>query len=399
MRAAPLENLLRTCVAATIVFATMMLGVGEGSVVLTLTSLVAVVVSIYVVDVTKVFQLSQPVANCVALGVVVVAVANMFHVDRAAQIGAVANLQSYLQYVLLFQPKTTRVYWQLAVLSLGQVAIASTLVAGPLFGVMLLVYMLLGAFTCVLLQLWGESIHFISPPSLAGASGASGSFQLASRPLPQASLPGSFHGVALALARQAVAIIVTTVAVTMLLFFFLPRWAAGNREVSNSEPIRSVGFSKTIMLGELGEVVQNPEVVMRIQFFRGRSMRPFQLADEPLFRGTVVTNYQSGSWTQGQSGTMAALPKDGGAPFVRQRIEVEPMDVSELFCVVPFFALGQDPRLRVNGSGEQLLRHDDFRSQRMEFEIGTTGIVDDRTRKFADEDGPATLAANARGGE
>ena len=50
---------------------------------------------------------------------------------------AVANLQSYLQYVLLFQPKTPRIYWQLALLSLGQVAIASTLVPGPMFGMML----------------------------------------------------------------------------------------------------------------------------------------------------------------------------------------------------------------------------------------------------------------------
>ena len=47
----------------------------------------------------------------------------------------VAHLQSYLQFVLLFQPKTPRIYWQLAVLSLGQVAIASTLVPGPMFAV------------------------------------------------------------------------------------------------------------------------------------------------------------------------------------------------------------------------------------------------------------------------
>ena len=61
------------------------------------------------------------------------------------QVLVVANLQSYLQYVLLFQPKTPRVYWQLALLSLGQVAIASTLVPGPLFGMMLLVYLMAGS--------------------------------------------------------------------------------------------------------------------------------------------------------------------------------------------------------------------------------------------------------------
>jgi hypothetical protein len=398
MRAVPLENLLRACIAALVVFATMMLGFGEGSVVLTLISLVAVVVSIYVTDVTKAFQFSQGVANWVALGVVVVAVANMLYIDRAAQIVAVANLQSYLQYVLLFQPKTTRVYWQLGVLSLGQVAIASTLVPGPLFGLMLLAYMFLGVFTFTLVQLWGESVRFVSPTTgVRDAAGRAGrAFQLASRPLTAAGIPGSFAAIAGGLLRQAVAIIVATIAVTMVLFFFLPRWATANREASNNEPVRAVGFSKTITLGELGEVVQNPQVVMRIQFFRGLSMRPFQLAEDPLLRGTVVTHYESGSWTQGHSGSMAALPSDTGARFVRQRIEVEPMDVSELFCVVPFFALSQDARLRVNASGEQLVRQDDCRSQRMEFEIGTTGIVGDRPRKIIPCEWPLRLRQSRR---
>ena len=83
-----------------------------------------------------------------------------------------------------------------------------------------------------------------------------------------------------------------TIVVGAALFFFIPRWDVESREVPDNEPLRTVGFSKTITLGELGDVVQNPDVVMRVQFFRGRSSRPFKLADEPLLRGSVVTRYE-----------------------------------------------------------------------------------------------------------
>ena len=80
--------------------------------------------------------------------------------ERQDQIFVVAHLQSYLQFVLLFQPKTPRMYWQLALLSLGQVAIASTLVLGPLFAFMLLAYMVLGIFTFALLLMHVETAAF-----------------------------------------------------------------------------------------------------------------------------------------------------------------------------------------------------------------------------------------------
>ena len=79
-----------------------------------------------------------------------------FH-DRHGQMLAVADMQSYLEYVLLFQPRTPRVYWQLALLSLGQVAIASTLVPGPVFGAVLLAYLLVGTILFALLLLDRES--------------------------------------------------------------------------------------------------------------------------------------------------------------------------------------------------------------------------------------------------
>ena len=385
MQYGPSENLLRAGVAAMVLFATMMLCVGERSVVLLLVSLVAVAASVYLTDVTRKFQFTQPMANGVALIVVGVSAFNTLQVDRAGQLITVANLQSYLQFVLFFQPKTARVYWQLALLSLGQVAIASTLVPGPLFGAMLLVYLLIGVMTFSLLLLRAEverGVLLAVPAGAAATDRPTSAWLAAHAPALGGSVATTPYSMLRGLLEQGGAIFAVTLATASFMFFLIPRWNIQNREVATDEAYRSVGFSRTITLGELGEVVQNPDVVMRIQFFRGHSMRPFKLADEPLFRGSVVTRYENGAWTQSQSASIVALSTETQPPYVRQSIRVEPLDVSELFCVIPVFALQPDSRLKIDASCEQLMRQDDYRSTRMEFEVGTSGIVNDRQRRF-----------------
>jgi transglutaminase-like putative cysteine protease len=319
----------------------------------------------------------------VALGVVALSAAHASQADRAGQVLAVANLQSYLQFVLLFQPKTARVYWQLALLSLGQVAIASTLVPGPLFGMMLLVYVLVGVFTFTLLLLQGESARFTARPLLATAGADIGALLPASgAPLLAGGVAQAPRGLGRGLSEQLLAVGAVSAVVCGLLFFFIPRWDVINREMPINEPLRTVGFTTTITLGELGDVVQNPDVVMRIEFLRGRSGKPFKLADEPLLRGSIVTRYDSGAWTQPRRGTAISLPREAPPPYTRQRITVEPLEGNELFCVLPVHGIQPDGRLKIDMITGQLLRQDDYRSQRMEFEVATKGIVDDRMREF-----------------
>ena len=121
---------------------------------------------------------------------------------------------------------------------------------------------------------------------------------------------------------------------------------------------------------------------MRVSFYRGLSMRPLKLANEPLFRGSVVSRYRDGKWTQSSPRSISPLLHESGTPYVRQRITVEPMDVTELFCVVPVFEITPDPRLRIDAGGEQLQRREDCRSERIEFEVATTGISGGHQRMF-----------------
>jgi len=366
--ATPLARAARNAIYLLIMIATFLLAVGEPAYWLPLVTLTAIVASHYLTDERRIFCLPQQAADGLALGIMVVSAILAIRGDRSGLLVIVANLQSYLQYVLMFQPKTPRIYWQLVLLSLGQMAIASTLVPGPLFGFALLLYVLVGIVTFGLLLVERESAAVQSRPAADGELMFSGSMApLAPRDLMRQLLP------------SAGLITLLTLVGTCFLFLALPRWNVERLESLSTEPIQTVGFSKMVTLGELGETVNNPDTVMRIQFFRGR--RPLRLVGEPLYRGTVVTRYRNHVWTQPHGSLDEPLPTDAGSTITLQRITIEPLDVSEVFCVTPAVAVGEpNQQLKVDQLNGEVNRTEDSRDLVQEFDIGTTGIRGDRQR-------------------
>jgi hypothetical protein len=369
-----LEHLVRLAISLMVLVATILLGIGEASAVLPLATLAVLCVSAYVTDHAKWFYLKQSKADITALGIVLLTIVLALRTDRQGLLLVVANLQVYLQYVLLFQPKTPRVDWQLALLSLGEVAIASTLVPGPTFGFMLLAFLAVGIVSFALLLLHAESARF------CGAA-ADDTATTRLRPvLVGATAPVEPRALLSGLVAPVAAVTAMSVLIAGPLFFVLPRWNVATFELL-SEPLRTVGFSNTVLLGELGEVVNNPDLVMRIQFFRGIGSRPLKLEGEPLLRGTVVTQYQSRTWSQAFAKSPVMLPTEPRSTIVRERIRIEPLDTKELFCVFPVYSVGPpDTKLRVDASSSQLMRLEEDRSRAMEFEVGTTGITGNRQR-------------------
>ena len=53
-----------------------------------------------------------------------------------------ANVLVFLQAILLFQKKSNRIYWEIIALSLLQVAVASALNLGFIFGIFLMLYVI-----------------------------------------------------------------------------------------------------------------------------------------------------------------------------------------------------------------------------------------------------------------
>lgn len=378
MKPSLLRQLAHAAIALQIVLATLLLVWGEGSPLLFVLTLILICVSAYVTDWRQIFHLNQRGADLLALAVVAISGVAALRTDRQGLLLVVANLQSYLQYVLLFQVKTTRVYWQLSLLSLGQMAIASTLYPDPAFGVVLALQILLGvlAFALLLLQAELDAVRQPSVGLLALHGGSSDSFLL-DRGTAGADVPYLWKSL---LPLAALTMIATLVIATPL-FLALPRWTVSTFESTDTEPIRTVGFTDTVMLGELGGAVNNPELVMRVTFFRGRGDSAMRLVGEPLFRGTVVTRYENRTWTQPTPSHPIALPSEAGSTITRQRISAEPLDTAEIFHIAPAVAIDEpDQKLKLNPSTGRLFRLDEYRHRTLEFDIGTTGIRGNRQR-------------------
>ena len=181
------------------------------------------------------------------------------------------------------------------------------------------------------------------------------------------------------LAGQTASIAIWTLHCAALVFVFFPRMDR-EHEYYDDE-IRSVGFSREVTLGEqAGEATLNPDIVMRVQLFEEPSGLPIQIVGEPLFRGSVATQYENRKWRQSQTrrGGTRAIELVRTERYVRQHISIEKLDESTLFSMAPAYRVDDDERLRIDFTGDEIVRPRSMRSQRMEFDLATTGVNERR---------------------
>ena len=142
---------------------------------------------------------------------------------------------------------------------------------------------------------------------------------------------------------------VLTVALTLAIFFLIPRIGAGMLQKSSGETLRTTGFSDRVDLGTIGSVKQDPQIVMRVEL-------PDQSAvekDRLYLRGLAYDQYNGRSWSHNGTrrrplsliadGTFLARPAssrplDGRSGTIRQDILLEKLDTAVPFAA-PFAEL------------------------------------------------------------
>ena len=141
-------------------------------------------------------------------------------------------------------------------------------------------------------------------------------------------------------------IAVSTFALTLLIFFLLPRISIGILQKPRGEGLRTTGFSERVDLGMIGSVKEDPQIVMRIEL-------PDQAASSRerfYLRGLAYDQYNGRSWSSGSRQRRSlGLVADGifvvrsagkrslsslSEPL-RQDILLEALDTSVLFAA-PF---------------------------------------------------------------
>jgi protein-glutamine gamma-glutamyltransferase len=143
---------------------------------------------------------------------------------------------------------------------------------------------------------------------------------------------------------------VLTIALTLGIFFLIPRIGAGVLQKTSGEALRTTGFSDRVDLGTIGSVKQDPQIVMRIEL----PDQPAVEKDRFYLRGLAYDQYNGRSWshsgTQRRSlnfvadGTFLARPTGSRLSNnrqslpIRQDILLETLDTAVLFAA-PFAEL------------------------------------------------------------
>ncbi|MBW3600234.1 MAG: DUF3488 domain-containing protein, partial [Planctomycetes bacterium] len=391
-----IERMLQVNVAVLTVLGALLLGLGQDNPMLPTLSLFAAVTSIYFTDMMGWFRLHRAIANLAAVGALFISMRefDIFGGDSTSQLHAIASLLVYLQFVLLYQEKNQRVYWQLVVLSLLQVVVAAALELGVEFGALLIGYMFtaVSAMSLLFVHHHVEAVQearrrMESAPAPAAASvWAPTAIPLTSRQCSESEIAEALLG--WPFFRRLLATGTATLVLAVIVFYATPR--LGDNVWRGTQHARTVGFSPEIRLGEMGELLQSERRALRLTLLDSHG-RPFVLREPPYIRGAVLTEYAfdgvDARWGPGESHGSARLepledPPEG-QPSVTMQFVLEPSHSPLLFSIVPTYRTERTPPdLHYDAREEQLRFRPRAslprRSAEFRYEAATTAIVGNR---------------------
>lgn len=340
------QRLLQINIAVLVSLGTLLLGMGQESVLLPIITLSAAVLSVIFTDVMKWFWLNRHVANLAAIASIV-SLRNFDIHDSETQLIAIADWLVFLQAVLLFREKSVQIYWQLTVLSLLQVVVASALNLGFEFGLFLVVYMFTALSAGSLLFVYQQSLQF-HPKNENDLLDANEwlSAQTEKKKSPSIVLSGSFlddPGQSMldrGLGRHVLLMGLITVIFTVIFFSTAPRIRSSQwgRVAGNQQSI--VGFSETVSLHQMGKILQSDTQVMTVSFYEGYTFAPYEIHGEPYFRGVALDHYESKKGTWGKLRAQEPwkkLKKAGQQSHVMQVIAPNRTNDRTLFSVHPVY--------------------------------------------------------------
>ncbi|MGP8157348.1 MAG: DUF3488 and DUF4129 domain-containing transglutaminase family protein [Candidatus Acidiferrales bacterium] len=185
---------------------------------------------------------------------------------------ATVHLVLFATLVRLLSARTNRDYAFLAVLAVTSMLAAAILTAGTGFLAALGVFLVLAVSTFVALEIRRSAAGAVSPPLEPGS--------------PLARRLNRALGITSALVAAS------TLAVGGLLFFLIPRFTTGYLSAINLQPGLMTGFSDSVTLGEIGKIMKNSAVVMRIRIDGSDPAA----AQDVHWRGIVYTNFDGRRW-------------------------------------------------------------------------------------------------------
>lgn len=230
-----------------------------------------------------------------------------------------------LMVIKLFNLRHRRDYLHLYAISLVAMLASGSLTADLWYLPIFLLYLVAGVWTLILFQITKGSEDPVTSPMKS--------------PLAQPELPGRVTPQLFWLVNG---LALVCLAMTVAIFFTIPRLNAGFYQKGFGENIRTSGFSETVNLGAIGPIKRDPSVVMRVEVSR----QAVHSSDRLYLRGLAFDQYDGKSWTN-RLGYRRNLSEESPGAFIlrghrspvgsrlgdaiQQNILLEPLDTAVLF--------------------------------------------------------------------
>ncbi|MBA4030249.1 MAG: hypothetical protein C0478_05055 [Planctomyces sp.] len=355
----PLTTVFHASLYGTICLAGFILGRAEGGFVPYLTIIVAII-GYYLTEHRKRWMVTIPVANALGLLAFLVAAVEFTVGNREGKLLAGAHLVVYLNWIVLLQRKSNRQYWAMAALSLLQVAVASVLTNDSWYGAMLVLYAVLAMWSLAIFSLHQANQQFESGRREPAARPTGAAVAMTRVPtsvvMPSETWStirhdGSARWVTPRFGAGVLTIAMLSLMLSGVFFTLVPRVWVGPRLSFGDEadgPLPGIsrnamtGFTSQVKLGALGEILENSSPVLQVRLFDSETDKEIQVEQycerlgyaEPLFRGTVLSRYESGQWLADVVfSSQDPLPRIAADHSVRQEYVLEPVGTDLLFVI------------------------------------------------------------------
>ncbi|WP_237229177.1 DUF3488 and DUF4129 domain-containing transglutaminase family protein [Rubinisphaera sp. JC750] len=372
-----IESTFRASLYLVFTLSTLCIGFAEGQFFPHFLTLPLILVAYMYLDRKPILQLDSPFTSVLGVAALVVAIFEFQQgrVNVEMRILSASHLLAYFSWIVLLIEKESQQYWWLLALSVLNMAVSASLTNSSMLGLAVIVYLFMSAWTLSLFTAFrGTAVlrpqQRPTDKSQAVASSGSSTDSVSKAapvspidPVLNSRVRGGFqfdpkdNWLGYRLVTSVAFLSFASLAVGMAIFTMTPRIWIGNWELPSSDIDaldnlgmgRSVsGFTKTVQLGDMGEILENPTPVMEVSFRDGKTRSPMTQdqvlqrlrREELLFRGTTLSMYEMGKWSENghEPNPAQVSPSFRNLEGVVFRHELEPIGRATIFGVNPVHA-------------------------------------------------------------
>jgi transglutaminase-like putative cysteine protease len=231
-------------------------------------------------------------------------VANSTNPALLAALVAAVHFLLFVMLVRLYSATTDRDALFLAMLAFAAMLASSILTVDTSFLILFFIFMLFGVAAFIALEMRRGASGTLTPP-------------LSRQPAEERRLSR-------ALSLAAISVALGSIILGSALFFVFPRFNAGFWGRASMQPSLMSGFSDDIELGQIGEIKQNSEVVMRVK--TGKPVAYPMLR----WRGIALIHFDGKRWSNPERNPETLKARSDGWIFVRDREQTATLGATSL---------------------------------------------------------------------